>query len=211
LDQELERRGHTFCRYADDCNIYVQSQAAGERVLSSITRFLEGKLRLRVNREKSAVAPVSERKFLGYRLLADGTLTIAPKSIERAKERIRQITRRNRGVSFERVIGELNSFTTGWVTYFRYAKAQAPLSKLDSWLRRKLRCLRLKQRKRAASIATFLQALGVPKNRSWTTAACGKGWWRMAHTPAAQQAMSNRWFTDQGLLGLAARYLELQH
>ena len=211
LDQELERRGHTFCRYADDCNIYVQSQAAGERVLSSITRFLEGKLRLRVNREKSAVAPVSERKFLGYRLLADGTLTIAPKSVERAKERIRQITRRNRGVSFERVIGELNSFTTGWVTYFRHAKAQTPLSDLDSWLRRKLRCLRLKQRKRAASIAIFLQSLGVPKNRSWTTAACGKGWWRMAHTPAAQQAMSNQWFTDQGLLGLAARYLELQH
>jgi RNA-directed DNA polymerase len=211
LDQELERRGHTFCRYADDCNIYVQSEAAGERVLSSITRFLEGKLRLRVNREKSAVAPVSERKFLGYRLLPNGTLTIAPKSVERAKERIRQITRRNRGVSFERVIGELNSFTTGWVTYFRHAKAQAPLSKLDGWLRCKLRCLRLKQRKRAASIATFLQSLGVPKNRSWTTAACGKGWWRMAHTPAAQQAMSNQWFTDQGLLGLAARYLELQH
>ena len=210
LDRELESRGHTFCRYADDCNIYVQSQAAGERVLASLTKFLESKLRLRVNREKSAVANVSERKFLGYRLLADGTLTVAPQSIQRAKQRIRQITRRNRGVSFERVIGELNSFTTGWVTYFRFAKAKGILRELDSWLRRKLRCVRLKQRKRAVSIASFLQRLGVPKNRSWTTAACGKGWWRMAHTPAAQQGMSNQWIQDQGLVRFTTRYLELQ-
>lgn len=209
LDQELERRGHAFCRYADDCNIYVQSHAAGQRVLTSMTRFLEGKLKLRVNREKSAVAHVSERKFLGYRLLAGGRLTIAPKSIERAKERIRQITRRNRGVSFERVIGELNSFTTGWATYFRHAEAKGPLSDLDKWIRRKLRCVRLKQRKRAKSIATFLQQLGVPKHQSWTTAACGKGWWRMAHTPSAQQAMSNQWIQEQGLVALTARYLEL--
>ena len=210
LDRELERRGHAFCRYADDCNIYVRSRAAGERALASLTKFLEGKLRQRVNREKSAVAIVSERKFLGYRLLTSGTLTIAPQSIQRAKDRIRQITRRNRGVSFERVISELNSFTTGWVTYFRYAKGKRILSRLDSWVCRKLRCVRLKQRKRAVSIASFLQRLGVPKNRSWTTAACGKGWWRMAYTPAAQQAMSNQWFQDQGLIGLAARYLELQ-
>jgi RNA-directed DNA polymerase len=211
LDRELTRRGHTFCRYADDCNIYVRSQAAGERVMASVTAFLEGKLRLRVNREKSAVAPVSERKFLGHRLLSNGTLVIAPQSIQRAKERIRQLTRRNRGVSFERVIGELNSFTTGWVTYFRYAKAKGILSELDSWLRRKLRCVRLKQRKRAASIATFLQQLGVPKNQSWTTAACGKGWWRMAQTPAASQAMSNQWFQECGLVTLLGRYMELQH
>lgn len=210
LDRELEKRGHTFCRYADDCNIYVRSRAAGERVLASLTRFLEGKLRLRVNRNKSAVANVRERKFLGYRLLADGTLVIAPQSIQRAKDRLRQITRRNRGVSFERVIGELNSFTTGWVTYFRHAKAKGSLHDLDQWLRRKLRCVRLKQRKRAVSIASFLQQLGVPKNRSWTTAACGKGWWRMAKTPASQQAMSNRWFENQGLIGLTDRYLELQ-
>ena len=211
LDRELARRGHKFCRYADDCNIYVRSQEAGERVLASITAFLEGKLRLRVNRDKSAVAHVSERKFLGYRLLADGTLAIAPQSIQRAKERIRLITRRNRGVSFERVIGDLNSFTTGWVTYFRYARAKGILSELDSWIRRKLRCVRLKQRKRAASIATFLQRLGVPKNQSWTTAACGKGWWRMAQTPAASQAMSNQWFQDCGLSNLLDWYLKLQH
>jgi RNA-directed DNA polymerase len=211
LDRELERRGHAFCRYADDCNIYVRSQAAGERVLASATKFLEGTLRLRVNRVKSAVAPVSERKFLGHRLLEDGALVIAPASLDRAKDRIRQITRRHRGVSFERVIGELNSFTTGWTAYFRHAKAKGVLSDLDSWMRRKLRCLRLKQRKRAAPIATFLQQLGVPKNQSWTTAACGKGWWRMAQTPAASQAMSNQWFRERGLVNLLDRYVELQH
>jgi RNA-directed DNA polymerase len=210
LDRELSARRHSFCRYADDCNIYVRSQAAGERVLASLTKFLEGKLRLRVNRAKSAVASVSERKFLGHRLLADGTLVIAPTSLDRAKDRIRQITRRHRGVSFERVIGELNSFTTGWTTYFRYAKAKSVLRELDSWLRRKLRCVRLKQRKRAAAIAIFLQQLGVPKNQSWTTAACGKGWWRMAKTPAASQAMSNQWFQNHGLVNLLEQHMKLQ-
>ena len=154
---------------------------------------------------------MNERKFLGHRLMADGGLVIAPTSLDRAKDRIRQITRRHRGVSFERVIGELNSFTIGWTTYFRYAKAKSVLSDMDGWMRRKLRCVRLKQRKRAASIATFLQQLGVPKNQSWTTAACGKGWWRMAQTPAASQAMSNQWFRDQGLVGLLDQYARLQH
>jgi RNA-directed DNA polymerase len=211
LDRELTQRGHAFCRYADDCNIYVRSQAAGERVLASITSFLEGKLRLRVNRDKSAVATVSERKFLGYRLLTDGRLTIAPQSIQRAKDRIRQITRRNRGVSFERMLSELGSFTTGWVTYFRHATERDAFCRLDGWIRRKLRCVRLKQRKRAKSIAAFLQSLGVSWNRSWTTAACGKGWWRMSATPSAHHGMSNHWFETQGYHSLESRYLSLQH
>jgi len=114
LDKELERRGHRFCRYADDCNIYVQSKRAGERVMESITHFLESRLRLRVNREKSAVAHVQERKFLGYRLLREGHLGLAPASLERTKARIRQLTRRNRGVSITKVIGELNEYLKGW-------------------------------------------------------------------------------------------------
>jgi RNA-directed DNA polymerase len=211
LDKELEARGHCFCRYADDCNIYVRSQAAGERVLASLTAFLEGKLRLRVNRQKSAVAPVMERKFLGHRLLADGTLTIAPKSLDRAKDRVRDITRRNRGVSFETMIGELNVFLNGWVAYYRHAKAKSVLSDLDSWIRRKLRCVRLKQRKRAKSITDFLHGLGVPWHQCWTTAASGKGWWRLAHSPAAQHGMTNAWFQEQGLVSLLSRYLKLQH
>jgi RNA-directed DNA polymerase len=211
LDRELERRGHKFCRYADDCNIYVQSLAAGERVLASVTAYLEGHLKLRVNRSKSAAASVEERKFLGHRLLVDGTQTIAPKSLERAQDRVREITRRNRGVSFEQVVRELNSFLTGWVTYFRKAKAKGVLTDLGGWVRRKLRCVRLKQRKRAKAIADFLHGLGVPRDQCWTTAACGKGWWRMAHTPAAQQGMSNAWFEAQGLVNPLERYLQLQH
>ena len=211
LDRELERRGHRFCRYADDCNIYVQSLAAAARVMASVTRYLEEQLRLRVNRSKSAAASVEERKFLGHRLLADGTQTIAQQSLERAQDRVRQITRRNRGVSFEQLVGELNSFLTGWVTYFRHAKAKGVLTDLGGWVRRKLRCVRLKQRKRAKSIADFLRGLGVPWDRCWTTAACGKGWWRMAHTPAAQQGMSNAWFQAQGLVNPLDRYLQLQH
>jgi RNA-directed DNA polymerase len=211
LDRELERRGHTFCRYADDCNIYVQSQAAGERVLASVTAFLEGRLKLRVNRTKSAVAPVQERKFLGHRLLADGTLIIAPQSLDRARDRIRDITRRNRGVSFAEMVRQLNSFLTGWVTYFRYAKAKSALATLGGWVRRKLRCVRLKQRKRAQSITEFLHGLGVPWDQCWTTAACGKGWWRTAHTPAAQQGMDNAWFQAQGLVNPLDWYLQLQH
>jgi len=211
LDRELERRGHKFCRYADDCNIYVRSQAAGERVLASVTKYLEEHLRLRVNQAKSAAAPVWERKFLGHRLLADGTQTIAPKSLERAQDRVRAITRRNRGVSFEQLVRELNSFLTGWVTYFRYAKAKSVLSHLGSWVRRKLRCVRLKQRKRAKSITDFLHGLGVPWDRCWTTASSGKGWWRMSHTPAAQEGMNNAWFKTQGLVNPVDRYLQLQH
>jgi RNA-directed DNA polymerase len=211
LDQELERRGHAFCRYADDCNIYVRSRVAGERAMQTLIAFLEGKLRLRVNREKSAVALVAERKFLGYRLLAGGMLTIAPKSLDRAKDRIRQLSCRSRGVSFERVVGELNSFLSGWVTYFRHAKAKGHLVELDQWVRRRLRCLRLKQRKRRYAIATFLQSLGVPAWRAWPLAWSGKGWWRMAGSPQATESMSNAWFESIGLVNLVRRYAALRN
>lgn len=210
LDKELERRGHCFCRYADDCNIYVQSQAAGERVVASVTRFLEDVLRLRVNREKSAVAPIAERKFLGHRLLGGGKLGIAPKSLERAKDRIRQITRRNRGISLDRMVRELNSFLTGWVTYFRYAACKTHLTELDGWVRRKLRCVRLKQCKRSKPIADFLARLGVPRWSAWMTAKSGKGWWRLAGSPCATHAMNNQRFEELGLVNLVQRYATLQ-
>ena len=175
VDKELEGQDHRFCRYADDLNVYVRSKVAGERVMASLTRFVEKRLRLRVNRTKSAVAHVSERKFLGYRLLAGGRLTIAPASLERAKDRIREITRRNRGISLERMISELNSFLTGWVTYFRYASAKTHLKRLDEWIRRKLRCMRLKQRKRGRSVTAFLVSLGVPHWWARTLGGSGRG------------------------------------
>ena len=144
LDQLLDSRGHRFCRYADDCNIYVRSLAAGQRVMESVTRFLEEKLKLRVNREKSAVAPVGERKFLGHRLLLNGKLGIAPKSVARAKEKIRQITSRTRGVNLVQVIVELNLFLVGWLAYYRFAAFRGELTRMDEWIRRRLRCYRLK-------------------------------------------------------------------
>jgi RNA-directed DNA polymerase len=209
LDKELTKRGHKFCRYADDCNIYVQSKAAGERVLASVTQFLEQKLRLRVNRDKSAVAYVSERKFLGHRLLPGGGLGIAPQSLDRARERLRRITRRSRGVSFEQVIEEANEFIVGWVTFFRHAAAKTHLIAMDQWLRRRLRCLRLKQCKRTKTIAAFLHRLGVPKWRAWIGALSGKGWWRLSDAPPAHEGMTTAWFESIGLVSLTERYVQL--
>jgi RNA-directed DNA polymerase len=210
LDKELERRGHRFCRYADDCNIYVRTKRAGERVMASVVRFLEERLRLRVNPEKSAVAYVEERQFLGYRLLRGGRLSIAPHSLKRAKRRIRAITRRNRGISLGQIIQEVNVYVTGWVTYFRYAACKATLRRLDEWIRRKLRCVRLKQCKRPKAIATFLRRLGVPGWSARQLAGSVRGWWRKAGTPQAHQAMSIAWFRAQGLTSLSERYAALQ-
>jgi RNA-directed DNA polymerase len=209
LDKELESRGHRFCRYADDCNIYVRSKAAGERVMVSVTAFLEGKLRLRVNQQKSAVAPVEERQFLGHRLGTGGRLGISPKSLARMKDRLRAITRRNRGIALAAMIAQVNAFTTGWVTYYRHAQGQTALKQIDSWLRRKLRCVRLKQCKRVMPLANFLQEHGVPQWRAWLLALSGKGWWRLAGSPQATEAMTIAWFERQGLLSLANHHTAL--
>lgn len=206
LDKELEKRGHRFCRYADDCNIYVQTQAAGERVMASVTEFLERKLRLRVNRQKSAVAAVQERKFLGCRLLPGGRLGIAPQSLARARERVRRLTRRNRGVSVAEVIGELNAYLRGWLGYFRVTECKSHLQRMDEWIRRKLRCMRLKQCKRPKAIADWLKKLGVPERRAWLLALSGKGWWRLSGSPQAAEGMSLAWFRATGLVSLTDWY-----
>lgn len=211
LDQVLDSRGHRFCRYADDCNIYVRSLAAGQRVMESVTRFLEGKLKLRVNRSKSAVAPVGERKFLGHRLLLNGKLGISPQSVDRAKDKVRKITRRNRGVSFAQVIVELNRFLVGWITYYRYAACRFELQCLDEWIRRKLRCYRLKQCKRGKTVAGFLQRHGASPSLAHRVASSGKGWWRLALTRAVHQAMSAEWFASQELVSLVLKYDSLRH
>jgi RNA-directed DNA polymerase len=210
LDKELERRGHRFCRYADDCNIYVWTHTAGERVKDSVTRFLEGRLRLRVNRKKSAVDFVEKRQFHGYRLLRDGRLGIAPHSLERVKQRIRTITRRKRGVNLDRMIEELNAYLSGWVMYFRYAACKTHLQRLDEWIRRKLRCVRLKQCKVPKTLLNFLYRSGVPKRRAWELAGSGRGWWRKSGCPQAHQAMSKAWFKTLGLVSLSERYAVLQ-
>ena len=206
LDKELDRRGHRFCRYADDCNIYVQSQAAGHRVMASIQTFLDRRLRLRINQEKSAVAPVHHRKFLGYRLHRDGSLGISPAAYRRAKARLRAITSRRRGVPLSQVIAEVNAFTTGWVRYFQHAHAQTTLQALDQWLRRRLRCLRLKQAKTSSGLRSLLTRNGVPPPDARKLAGSGRGWWPLANTPQAARALSQAWFDQRGLKTLVAHY-----
>ena len=210
LDKELERRGHRFVRYADDCNIYVRSKRAGCRVMASVTKFLGKRLRLKINPAKSAVAHVKERSFLGYRLLPGGNLGIAPKSLQRAKDKLRRITQRNRGIPLSRMIREVNSFLTGWVMYFRMARCKGQLARLEEWLRHRLRCFRIKQCKRIKPLVDFLRRQGVPTERAWMGGASGKGWWRTAGCPPVHEAMPNVWFTAHGLVSATERYLTLQ-
>lgn len=206
LDKELERRGHKFCRYADDCNIYVRTKRAGERVLASIRAFLWKRLKLIVNEEKSAVAQVNERKFLGYSLRLDGELKLAPQTIARVKARIRVLTKRNRGEALENIVAGLNSYLGGWLSYFRLVAGRKVLSELDAWIRRRLRCYRLKQRKRSWPIAQFLRGLGVGVKEAWHLAKSSKGWWRLSQTPQLHQAMPNTWFENLGLINLESRH-----
>ena len=209
LDKELEARGHKFCRYADDCNIYMRSEAAGKRVLESVTTFLEKKLKLKVNRDKSAVGKVSERKFLGHRLMENGTLGVAPQSQERLKDSLKELTSRNAGRSFESVIQSVHQKLTGWIQYFRMARMKGILEDIAQWLRRRLRCLKLKQCCKTMAIARFLMGLGVREDSAWRLATSGKGWWRLADTPQAHRGMSLSWFKQNGLIEPDAFYLTL--
>ncbi len=206
LDKELESRGHKFCRYADDCNIYVKSRKAGERVMKSMIDFLETKLKLRVNRTKSGVRHCSEVKFLGYTLLPDGGIRVADKSVERLKNNVKEITKRNRGVNFEQVIRELNLVIVGWSNYFRLAnKWLSTIRDLDGWIRRKLRCYRLKQCGRKYTIYKLLRGMGIPEGKSWNVVMYSQGWWNMTMKVAVNQAMNLKWFSEQGLKSLHLR------
>lgn len=205
LDKELESRGHRFCRYADDCNIYVKSYQAGARVLESMTNFLSTRLKLTVNKTKSAVALAKERKFLGYSFRNDGGLRVAPQSLEKFKKKIRELTKRNRGRKLASIILELNRYLNGWISYFRLSASISVFSKLDSWIRRKLRCYRLKQRKRTYSIYKYMVELGVSVQNAWKLAMSSKGWWRLSLNPVINQAMSNSWFDKLGLVNLESK------
>ena len=207
LDKELEKRGHRFCRYADDCNIYVKSEAAGQRVMTSATEFIEQRLKLNVNRQKSAVGHVSERKFLGHRLLSGGDLGVAPQSRERLKDTLRELTSRSAGQSLAEVVRQVNQKFNGWIQYFRMARMKCFMQDIGQWLRRRLRCLRLKQCRRTHAIARFLMNLGESESSAWMLALSGKGWWRLADTPQAHRAMRLGWFKDTGLIDPEAVYL----
>ena len=209
LDKELECRGHKFVRYADDCNIYVRSQVAGERVMESISNFIESKLKLIVNKDKSQVCEVNQTKFLGYTIQKDGNLSIAKKSIDRFKEKVRSITKRNRGVKFEQLIAELTPVMRGWLNYFHHARCKRLLENLDGWIRRKLRCYRLKQCKRVITLQQFLKSRGVETWQSWILALSGKGHWCKSGCPQMHQALGNKWFEEIGLYNLTLNYKKL--
>jgi RNA-directed DNA polymerase len=208
VDKELERRGHTFVRYADDCNVYVRSKRAGERVLAALRRKY-AKLRLRVNEEKSTVARVWDRKFLGYSFwVAKGKtvkLRVAPKALEEMKQRVRRITNRNGGRSMDQVTKELGMYLRGWKEYFKLADTPGLFADLDGWIHRRLRMLQLKQWKRGRTAFRELSALGLPEWLVRKGAGYGRRWWWAAALGAMHTALPGSYFERLGVPRLAAQ------
>jgi len=213
LDRELERRGHKFCRYADDCNIYVQSKQGGERVMASLTRFLERRLKLKVNAAKSAVARPWERKFLGYSLTSHkmARLKVAPESVKRFKANLRQEFRKGRGRNLGKFIVELKPILTGWVNYFRLAAVKGVFEELDGWLRRKLRCIIWRQWKRRFTRFQGLVRMGIAKLRAWRSVSNHHGAWWNAGASHLNEAFPKRYFDNLGLVSLLDRMHRFQH
>jgi len=204
LDRELERRGHRFVRYADDCNIYVRSERAGHRVMESVTRFITRKLKLKVNESKSKVDRPQRCKFLGFRFVRSKSIKrgLAPQTVQRFKRRIRELTRRTRGVSLERMVEQLSRYLVGWRGYFGFCETPSVLGALDSWIRRRLRCVVWKQWKRGRKRFAELRACGVGKDLAAQTAGSVHGPWRISRSPALSYAFPNAYFTTLGLPSL---------
>jgi RNA-directed DNA polymerase len=201
FDRELERRGLRFARYADDCNVYVRSRRAGERVMASITRFITAKLKLKVNERKSAVARPWERKFLGFSFTAgqQPKRRIAPKAVGRFKERVRELTRRTRGVSTQRMAEDLSRYLRGWLGYFGKCETLSVLQSLEEWIRRRLRSAIWKQWKRGSVRFAELRKRGVNKDLAACTAGSAHGPWRLANSPGLHLALPNAYFDSLGI------------
>ena len=203
LDWELDRRGHRFARYADDCNIVVKSKRAGERVMASLTRWIGESLRLTVSARKSAVDRPWNRKFLGFTVSRNGTkLKVADKALDKLKDRVREITSRTRGRRLGDIIAELREALLGWKAYFGIAEVLSPLHDLDKWIRRRLRCYQWKQWGRAGY--RELRRRGVSVREAWNTSKSAHGPWRLSKTPALALALPARYFSNMGLPSLAA-------
>jgi RNA-directed DNA polymerase len=204
LDRELEKRRHRFVRYADDCNIYVRTERAGKRVMESISGFIVRKLKLKVNGDKSAVARPWERKFLGFSFTSgkEPKRRIAPKALDRFKKRVRELTRRTRGVSLEGMIAELAIYMRGWKAYFGFSQTPSGLKALDKWTRRRLRSVAWKQWKRGRVRFRELRQRGVGKDLAARTAGSAHGPWRIAGSPALSLALPNAHLNSLGLLTL---------
>jgi len=207
FDRELERRGHCFARYADDCNIYVRSRRAGERVMKSLTGFITTKLKLKVNETKSAVAEPWERKFLGFSFTSRKLpkRRIAPKAVARFKERVRKLTRRTRGISIERMAKELAAYLRGWIGYFGKCQTPSVLKSLEEWMRRRLRSVIWKQWQRGTVRYVELRKRGVYPRLAATTAGSAHGPWRLALSQALAFALPNAYFDALGIPRLTVR------
>jgi group II intron reverse transcriptase/maturase len=207
VDKELERRRHAFVRYADDCNVYVQSARAGERVLQAL-RGLYGRLRLRINEEKSAVARVGDRQFLGYSFwVAHGQVIkrgVAAKALAEFKARVRQLTCRTGGWSTAQVTDGLREYLVGWTQYFGLADTPRVFLNLDRWIHRRLRALQLKQWKRGTTVFRELRARGVAASLAASAAAGARSWWHVAKHKAVHVALPGRYFDGLGVPRLAA-------
>jgi RNA-directed DNA polymerase len=212
LDRELERRSHAFCRYADDCNVYVGSRQAGERVLASLTRFIAERLKLKVNAAKSAVDEPWRRKFLGYSLTwhREPQLRIAKPSLKRMTEKVRALLRGARGRSLSATIEQLNRLLRGWAAYFKLTSGKQALEMLDGWIRRKLRCILWRQWKRAAARARNLLRRGLTADRAWRSATNGRGPWWNAGASHMNAAFPKSWFDSLGLVSLLDTVRRLQ-
>ena len=209
LDRELERRGHCFVRYADDCNVYVRTERAGQRVMKGISEFITKKLKLKVNGEKSAVAAPWTRKFLGFSFTSgkEPKRRIAPKAKKRFKERVREITQRNRGVSMRQRVIELAQYLVGWIAYFGFCETPSVLKELDSWIRRHLRCAQWKHWKTCKARYKALRRLGITDPVDLRKlACCSRGPWPISHYSILTRALPNAYFDSLGLPRLAVLY-----
>ena len=198
-----------FVRYADDVQILVGSQKSTEKVQANVIGFIENKMKLKVNREKRGIKPCYKVNFLGHSLLHGGKLGLSKSSEQRLKDKLKMITHRKRGVSFEQFLKELTVVTQGWLQYFHLAQMKSKLIAIEGWLRRRLKCFRLKQCKRAIGVVRFLQKLKVEKTLCWRLALSGKGWWRLSNSPASNIGMNNNWFLEQGFYSLTSNYQKL--
>ena len=207
LDKELEKRSHCFCRYADDCNIYVRTRQAGERVMASLKRYLEKKLRLKVNEAKSRVDRPWNCKFLGYSMTMQRRprLQAAVQSVERFKVKVRQLLRQGRGRNLNRfIMGDLNPLLRGWANYYRKATTSKVFEDLDRWIRRKLRCLIWRRWARARTRARQLIKLGFTEQKAWCCARSGRGPWWNAGSSHMNAAYPNSAFARMGLISIVA-------
>jgi group II intron reverse transcriptase/maturase len=213
LDRELEERGHKFVRYADDCNIYVKTQRAGERVMESVTKYLEKKLKLKVNPKKSKVERATRVKFLGFSFFKRKgavLIRIANRTKERFMEKMRNLTRRTRSSKLEDIVSEINRYIVGWTAYYRLAATPSVFEGLDEWVRRRLRQMLWKRWKRGTTRYRELVRLGIPPERA-ALGAAGTSPWRMAQAPVVCEALSNAFWQKAGLESISKRYFKLRY